>query len=40
MGYSFKRQITITNAFNEILDESNSKPSRIYVDKAVNFTIA
>ena len=34
-----KKGITITNAFPKILDESNRKPNKIWVDKAVNFTI-
>ena len=35
MNYSFERQkgITITNAFQKFLDESNRKPSKIWVDK-------
>ena len=39
MGYSFKRQkrITITNAFQKILDESNHKPNKILVDKDSEF---
>ena len=38
-GYSFKRQkgITITNAFQKILDESNCKPNKISVDKSSEF---
>ena len=31
--------IAITNAFQKILDESNRKPSKIWVDKAANFMI-
>ena len=39
MGYSFKRYkgITITNAFQVILDESNCKPNKIWVDKSSEF---
>ena len=39
MGYSIKRKkiITITNAFHKILDESNSKPSNIWVHKVSDF---
>ena len=39
MGYSFKRWkgITITNAFQKILDESNHKPNKIWVDKGREF---
>ena len=35
MGYSFERwkSITITNAFQKILKESNGKPNKIWVDK-------
>ena len=31
MGYSFKREksVTITNAFQKCLDESNRKPNKI-----------
>ena len=36
MGYSFER-ITITNAFQKILDGSNHKPNRIWVDKGSKF---
>ena len=32
-----KRGITITNAFQEILDESNCKPNKIWVDKGSEF---
>ena len=31
--------ITITNAFQKILKESDRKPDKICVDKEVNFTI-
>ena len=34
-----KNSITITNAFQKILDKSNCKPNEISVDKSVNFTI-
>ena len=34
-----KKGITITNAFQKILDESNSKANKIWVDKGVNFII-
>ena len=39
MGYSFKRSkgITITNAFQKILGESNRKPNKIWVDKGSEF---
>ena len=39
MSFPFKRQksITITNAFQEILKESNSKPNKIWVDKDSKF---
>ena len=30
-----KKGITITNAFQEILDESNSKQNKIRVDKGI-----
>ena len=33
-----KKHITITHAFQKILDESNRKPNKIWVKK-VNFTI-
>ena len=32
-----KRGITITNAFQKILDESNRKPNKIWVDKGSEF---
>ena len=32
-----KRGITITNAFQEILKESNRKPNKIWVDKGTEF---
>ena len=34
-----KKGITITNAFQKILDESNRKPNKVWVDKAVNIII-
>ena len=34
-----KEGITITNAFLKISDESNLKPNKIFLIKAVNFTI-
>ena len=39
MGYSFKRikRITTDNAFQKILDESNRKRSKIWVDKGSEF---
>ena len=39
MGYFLedKQGITITNAFQKILDESNNKPNKIWVDKGVEF---
>ena len=44
MGYSFiplkdKKGITITNAFKKILDDSNCKPNKIWVDKGSKFYI-
>ena len=33
-----KKGITITNAFQNILDESNHKPDKIRLDKVVKFT--
>ena len=32
-----KKGITITNAFQKILEESNCKPNRIWVDKGSDF---
>ena len=32
-----KKGITITNAFQEILDSSNRKPKKIWVDKGSEF---
>ena len=32
-----KKRITITNAFQKILDESNHKPNKIWVDKGSEF---
>ena len=39
MTYSFERQkgITITNAFQKILKESNCKPNKIWADKDSEF---
>ena len=39
MSYSLKikRGITITNAFQKILDKSNRKPNKIWVDKGSEF---
>ena len=39
MGYSFKDKVgvTITNAFQKIIDESNRKPSKMWVDKGSEF---
>ena len=34
-----KKGITITNAFQKLLDESNRKPNKVWVIKAVNFII-
>ena len=34
-----KKGITIINAFQKILKESNRKPNKIWVGKEVNFTI-
>ena len=31
--------ITITNAFQNILDKSNRKPDKIWIDKDSNFTL-
>ena len=41
MCYSFKdkKGITITNAFQKILDESKRKPKKIWVDKGSEFNI-
>ena len=32
-----KKRVTITNAFEKILDESNRKPNKIWVDKGSEF---
>ena len=32
-----KKRVTITNAFQKLLDESNHKPSKIWVDKGNEF---
>ena len=39
MGYSFKDKVgvTITNAFQKIIDESNRKPNKMCVDKGSEF---
>ena len=40
MGCSFeikKKDFTITNAFQNFLDESSCKPSKIWVDKGCEF---
>ena len=39
MSYSLKikRGIIITNAFQKILDKSNRKPNKIWVDKGSEF---
>ena len=39
MGYSLKDKtgITITNAFQKIIDESNRKPNKMWVDKGSEF---
>ena len=34
-----KKGVTITNAFQKILDKSRRKPNKIWVDKEANFTI-
>ena len=34
-----KKGITITNAFQKTLKESNRKPNKIWVDKGSSFTI-
>ena len=40
MGYSLKDKegITITNVFQNILDESKCKPNKIWVDKGSEFS--
>ena len=35
--WNIKKGITITNAFQNILDESNRKPNKIWVDKGSDF---
>ena len=35
----YKKYITITNAFQKILDKSNRKPNKMWVDKGTNLTI-
>ena len=39
MGCSLKNKkgVTITNAFQKVLDESNSKPNKIWIDKGSEF---
>ena len=37
MGYSFKKSITIANAFQQISDGSNRKPNKIRVEKGSEF---
>ena len=42
MGCFFKRKkkgITITNAFQKILDESGRKPNKVWVGFTINFTM-
>ena len=34
---TIKKGITITNAFQKVLDESNRKPNKIWVDKGSEF---
>ena len=34
-----RKGITIINAFRKVLDESNSKPNKIWVNKGSDFTI-
>ena len=34
-----KKGITITDAFQKILDDSDRKPNKIWVGKQVNFTV-
>ena len=38
ISWKDKKDITITNAFEEILDESNRKPNKIWVEKGSDFT--
>ena len=33
----YRRRITITNVFQKILDESNRKPNKLWVDKDSEF---
>ena len=35
--WNIKKGITITNAFQNILDESNHKPNKIWVDEGSDF---
>ena len=37
ISFKDKKGMTITNAFLKILDESNYKPSKIWVDKGSEF---
>ena len=32
-----KKEITITNAFQKVLDESNRKPNKVWIDKGSKF---
>ena len=34
-----KKGVTIVSTFQKILDESKRKPNKVWVNKAVNFTI-
>ena len=34
-----KKGVTIVSTFQKILDESKLKPNKVWVNKAVNFTI-
>ena len=34
-----KKFVTITNAFQKILDNSNRKPNKIWINKGTSFTI-
>ena len=37
ISLKYKKCTTITNAFQKILDESNSKPNKIWIDKGSEF---
>ena len=37
MAYSFKKEITITNASQTFFKESNPKPNKIWIDKGSEF---